>query len=279
MRRRRSGPPTWKPPTSSSVSSSVVKSMTPTNSRPAASSSIAGPPTPFGMEDHRLEAMPRERVADRHHALGGVAEHRDRDAALAVVGAQPVPVLQHAGHRRRDVVEDRRADRIEAEDVDDRVHDHHVARADERPEPRCPDAIGVTMILGMPIGSMQRIALAPSTAPSAPPSVRRRRGAALLEEIERQPLQAEQHAVHRFAAAARLAQRLDGRATEARHLGARDVGHDVERPGEDARVGDEVADAERLQAITDIGDLRALGVEVPMRRTVFMELALGDGGA
>ena len=37
------------------------------------------------------------------------------------------------------------------------------------PNVRWPDAIGVTMIFGMPIGR-PIIALAPSTAPSAPPS-------------------------------------------------------------------------------------------------------------
>ena len=135
------------------------------------------------------------------------------------------------------------------------------------PKRRWPEAIGVTMILGMPIGS-DSMALAPSTAPSAPPRQTTPR-AALAEQFEREPLQPEQHAVHRLAAAAGLAQRLDRRAAEPRHFGPRHVGHDVERTGQDAGVGDDRRQAERLQAIADVGDLRALGVEgADQQRTV-----------
>ena len=48
---------------------------------------------------------------------------------------------------------------------------------------------------------------------------------------------------------------------EPRDLGARHVGHDVERLAEDARVGDDRLDAERPQAIAHVRDLRAFGVE------------------
>ena len=67
--------------------------------------------------------------------------------------------------------------------------------------------------------------------------------------------------MHRLAAAAGVAQRVDRRAGEPRDLGPRHVGHDVERLAQDAGVGDDQSDAERPQAIAQIRDLRALGVE------------------
>ena len=52
------------------------------------------------------------------------------------------------------------------------------------PKCRSPEAMGVTMILGMPIGSAF-IAAAPSTAPSAPPRQSTPGDAALREEVQR----------------------------------------------------------------------------------------------
>ncbi len=128
------------------------------------------------------------------------------------------------------------------------------------PNRRFPDAIGVTMILGMPIGR-HSIALAPSTAPSAPPSVSTPSKAALAEQIEREPLQPEQHAVHRFTAAPGLAQRSmvlpPSRATSARDTSGTMSSGPARMP-ESATM---VADAERLQAIANVGDLRPLRVE------------------
>ncbi len=79
--------------------------------------------------------------------------------------------------------------------------------------------------------------------------------------LEREPPQAGQHAVHGLAAAARRPQRLDRRAAEPRHFRARDVRDDVERPAENAGVGHDRPKAQRLEAVADVGDLRAFGIE------------------
>ena len=128
------------------------------------------------------------------------------------------------------------------------------------PNRRFPEAMGVTMILGTPIGQAQHGAGAEHRALRAP----ERQHAiepALAEQVEREPLQPEQHAVHRFSAAPRLAQRLDGLPAQPRDLRPRHVGDDVERPGEDAGIGDDGADAERLQAVAHVGDLGPLRVQ------------------
>ena len=116
------------------------------------------------------------------------------------------------------------------------------------------------MTFGTPIGRPS-IALAPSTAPSAPPRRDHAVELAVAIELEREPLQAGEHAVHGLAAAAGVAQRIDRRPAEPRDFRARHVGYDVERPAEDARVGDDGAEAERLQAIANVCDLGALGIE------------------
>ena len=235
------GAAAWKPPTSSSVSSSVVKSMTPTNRPSAASSSIAGPPTPFEWKITLSRPCRGQRVADRHHRLGGVAEHGDRHArpvrrraaagwpwcsmpAIAAATLSKIVVLIGFSPRMSTT---------ECTTITSRV-------PTSGPKRRWPDAIGVTMIFGTPIGS-DSMALAPSTAPSAPPRHSTPSSRPSRIEVEREPLQAEQHAVHRLAAAAGLAQRVDRRAAEPRDLGARHVGHDVERPAEDAGVGDDAS--------------------------------------
>ena len=169
MRRSRSGPPTWKPPTSSSASSSVVKSMTPTN-RPSRGELLhRRPADAVRMEDDAVEALPRQRVADGHHRLGGVAEHGDGHARPAVVGcaadgrAASMPAIAAATLSKIVVLIGfrPRMSTTEWTTITSRV-------PTSGPKRRWPEAIGVTMIFGMPIGS-DSIALAPSTAPSAPP--------------------------------------------------------------------------------------------------------------
>ncbi len=130
------------------------------------------------------------------------------------------------------------------------------------PKRRCPDAIGVTMILGMPIGS-DSIALAPRTAPSAPPrqsTPSSRRSRNRLSASRCSPSSMPCTASPRLPAWRR---RLDRLAAEPRDFGARHVGHDVERPGQDAGVRHDRRQAERLQPIAQVRDLRPLGVEGP----------------
>ena len=140
------------------------------------------------------------------------------------------------------------------------MDDHHVAGADQRAEAAAARGDGVTITLGTPSGR-PIIALAPSTAPSAPPSVSDRVELPVAISLERQPPQARQHAVHGLTAAARRPQRLDRRPAEPRDFRARDVRDDVERPAENAGVGDDRPQAQRLEPVADVGDLRALGIE------------------
>jgi hypothetical protein len=93
-----------------------------------------GPADPVGMEDDRLVAGLDERVAHAHDARRRLPEHRHADAALAQLLDRPAALQDHPGHRGRRVVEDRARDLVEAEDVDHRVHDRHVALAHERAE-------------------------------------------------------------------------------------------------------------------------------------------------
>ena len=87
-----------------------------------------------GVEDHRLVPGALERGSDPHHRRRRVSEHRDADAAPAELGYGPARVAHHPRDGRSGVVEDGARDRIEAENVDDRVHDENVALADEGTE-------------------------------------------------------------------------------------------------------------------------------------------------
>ena len=205
MRRSRSGPPTWKPPTSSSASSSVVKSMTPTNRPSAASSSIAGPPTPFEWKITlsrpcrasasrivitALVVLPSIVIATRGRPSSPCSRWPWCSMpAIAAATLSKIVVLIGFSPRMSTT---------ECTTITSRV-------PTSGPKRRFPDAIGVTMIFGIPIGS-DSMALAPSTAPSAPPRAQHAVEPAVAEQVEREPLQAEQHAVHRLAAAAGLAQ-------------------------------------------------------------------------
>ena len=128
------------------------------------------------------------------------------------------------------------------------------------PKRRWPDAIGVTMIFGTPIGSAI-IALAPSTAPSAPPR-------------QTTPSSRPPRSSRARAAAARRACRAPPRRgcppgaarrwscpPSARHFGARRCRARCRaaRPG--CRSRPRSCQAERPQPIAHVRDLAALGVE------------------
>ena len=106
------------------------------------------------MEDDAVEALARQRVADRHHRLGRVAEHRDRDAR-PIVGraagggrARSMPAIAAATLSKIVVLIglSPRMSTTEWTTITSRV-------PTSGPNRRWPEAIGVTMILGMPIGS------------------------------------------------------------------------------------------------------------------------------
>ncbi len=66
-----------------------------------------GPADAVGVEDHGLVARVLEDLAQPHHARRRLAEHRDPDAVLAERAERRTGVVDHPGHRRRRVVEDR----------------------------------------------------------------------------------------------------------------------------------------------------------------------------
>ena len=149
---------------------------------------------------------------------------------------------------------------IEAEDVDDGVDDHHVAGADQRPElaltgsERRHDDLRDADRQGQHRAGAEHRAFGAAEGDHAVEL-------ALAIEVEREPLQAGEHAVDGFAAAAGVAERIERAAAEAGDFGARHVGYEVERTAQDARVGHDGAEAERMQAIPDVRDLGALGVK------------------
>ncbi len=150
------------------ASSESVKSITPEMAPASISRSIAGPPTPLAWKTTGAWPAASSCGQHPHHRRGGVAEHGDANAVLAQALHGPARIASHSHHGRGGVVEHGARDRVDPEDVGDRVHDEGVALADERAEGRRPEALGDTISLGTPTGR-PATAAAPSRAPSAPP--------------------------------------------------------------------------------------------------------------
>ena len=88
-----------------------------------------------GMKNDRLVTRLGQPLLERHHGLGGVAEHGHRDIpASRLRRRQLVAILDQALERRCDVVEDGRGDGVQTEDIDYRMHHHDVAGTHHRVE-------------------------------------------------------------------------------------------------------------------------------------------------
>ena len=211
------------------------------------------------MEDDRLVAGLLERVPDPHHRGGRVAEHGDADAPTGQVLERTPGVPGHAGDGRRRIVEDRPRDRVEPQDVDDGVHDEHVALAHEGAEGAT--ARGARRHDHLRDADRERVhrrrakqgAFRASQAEGAVE-------AALEPEAEADRTHALLHELDRRAPAARRLDPCQLVAGLARHLLPRDVGRSAGL-AQDAGVDHDRPDAEARQPLAHVGDLGALRVE------------------
>ena len=106
---------------------------------------------PIGMKNHASVTRLFQVALERHHRRRRVAQHRHgHEATAAGRGDGPRPHPHHPGHGRRRVAEDGHAQWIQPQNVNHRVHDHYVARADERPEGTPPRGQRADHQLGHP---------------------------------------------------------------------------------------------------------------------------------
>ena len=216
------------------------------------------------MEDDRLVAGAFQGRANAHHRRRRVPEHRDAHAAPAQVAKRRSRLPGHAHDRRGRVVEDGPGDRVEAEDVDDRVHDEDVALADEGTEraatrgARRDDQLRDADGKGVHPGRAQEGSLRPAQAEHAVQVI-------LEPEAEADCADPLCHQLDRGAAAARRLDLLELVARLAGHVLPRHVGA---RAGlsQDPRVDHDRPGAEPRQPLAHVRDLLALGVERPDQR-------------
>ena len=243
------------------ASSESVKSITPAIA-PGLDQPLHGRAAdPVGVEDNGLVAARLERRQHPHHGRRGVAEHRDPHAALAQVLRRAARVARHAHHGGGGVVEHGARDRVEPEDVGDRVHHERVALAHEGPER--PPARGARRDdqLGHPHrqrGHRRRAEQRALGAAEAERAVQRgARPRAARAPRARPPASARPPRRASPAARTSSSSRPAARATSAR-------GTSASQPralAEDAGVDHDRLTAERADAVAHVRGLVALGVE------------------
>ena len=236
------------------------------------------PADTIGVEYDGLVAVLGQAIAQSHHRLGGVAEHRHADeTTFRTTWLESARIGGHGGHRRGHVVEHRGRHRVQTHDVDHGVHHHHVRSAHQGPELVTTEAIGLNSTFGTPIGSTIRAA-APSPRP--PP-----RPARLRHRPSRDRAAPSSTTGRRCASwpppapGAGLADLIDRGPGVRRHLAMVYVGNDAERLAQDPDVYHRRGTTLLDETITDVRHLGALGVQGADDDDVWRHLSLGSVAA
>ena len=194
-----------------------------------------------------------------------MAEHRDADAPAADRLERPPCVSRHADDRRSRVVEHGSRDRVEAEDVDDRMQHEDVALADERRE----GATSGCARRDDQLRNADRKCAHGRSAEDRTPSSAEAEGLVeppLEPEPEADGPDALLHQLDSRAAAPRRANLVELVPALACDLGARDVRDAVLGLAENPGVDDDRNRIELAQAAADVLDLSPLRVERPDER-------------